>query len=214
MSESKRVPGRRDARENRERILDTAEVYFARHGLDAPLQGLTAAAKVGAGTLYRNFGSHAAIVEALYDRYVELFDDMAERALQQETGWKGIELVLDECIEILLDRGIVAEVMRRQAINDPDYRPSERWVGPLATLVERTIAEGSARPDLTAADLSAAPMMVGIAQTFAPAHRQWIAARMRAIVLDGLRAHPHEPTPLPEMPEHFYESGGSIMRRS
>src|SRR5699024_4295910 len=113
----------------------------------APLQGLAAAANVGAGTLYRNFSSHADVIRALYDRYVNHFDALAERALALPTGWDGIELVLTECMEYLVRKGIVSDVMRRQATNDPDYRPSQRWVGQLDRLVSTAIEEGSARAD-------------------------------------------------------------------
>ncbi|GAA3537156.1 TetR family transcriptional regulator [Aeromicrobium flavum] len=205
---------RRDAVANRERIIDTAEVYFAANGLDAPMHGLAAAAKVGTGTLYRNFASQEELWRALYDRHIALFDEIAERALLIESGWEGIELVLDEATQVMIDRRIVAEVMRRQAINDPDYRPTDRWVGTLRSLVERAIAEGMARPDLSVADLSAAPLMLGAVHTAAPENREWLAQRMRALLLDGMRNHPHEATPLAELPSEFHERGSSIVKRS
>lgn len=213
MSDPTRQPMRRDALANRERIIDTAEIYFRENGLDAPLQGLAAAAKVGAGTLYRNFASHADVVRALYERYIRYFDDLGARALALPTGWDGIELVLRDCQEYLVRKGIVSEVMRRQAVADPDYRPSERWVSPMATLVERAIAEGSVRPDLVAADVSAAAIMLGSVQPFAPDHHEWISRRMLALCLDGMRAHPHEAMPLPPIPDGFDGTRDSILKR-
>lgn len=213
MSDPTRPPTRRDALANRERIIDTAETYFRENGLDAPLQGLASAANVGAGTLYRNFSSHADVIRALYDRYVGFFDDLADRSLLEPTGWAGIELVLDECMSYLVEKGIVSEVMRRQAVNDPDYRPSERWVEPIGELVDRAIAEGSARPDLVAADMSAAAIMLGGVQPFAPEHHHWISQRMRALCLDGMRAHPHEPMVMPALPEGFDGTRDSIIKR-
>jgi len=204
---------RRDALANRERIIDTAEVYFRENGLDAPLQGLAAAAKVGAGTLYRNFASHQDVIRALYDRYIQFFDDMGARALAEPTGWDGIALVMRESQEYLVRKAIVTEVMRRQAVNDPEYRPSARWVGPMAELVERAIAEGSARADLVAADLSAAALMLGGVQPFAPAHHDWISQRMRHLCLEGMRAHPHPSTPMPPVPEGFDGTRDSIIKR-
>ncbi|MET1133740.1 MAG: TetR/AcrR family transcriptional regulator [Aeromicrobium sp.] len=214
MPESPRVPQRRDAVANRERIIDTAEVYFAEHGLDAPMHGLAAAAKVGTGTLYRNFASHDELLRAVYDRHIAIFDEIAERAHAAPTGWEGIEMVVDEATEVMIDRRIVAEVMRRLAISDPDYRPTDRWVGTLASLVERGVAEGSARPDLTVADLSAAPLMLSAIHVAAPENRDWLARRMRTLLLDGIRAHPHDPSPLAELPEDFFERGSSIVKRT
>ncbi|MBC9227110.1 TetR/AcrR family transcriptional regulator [Aeromicrobium senzhongii] len=204
---------RRDAVANRERIIDTAEVYFAENGLDAPMHALAAAAKVGTGTLYRNFASQEHLWRALYDRHIALFDDIAERALQIESGWEALELIVDESTQVMIDRRIVAEVMRRLAISDPDYRPTNRWVGTLRTVAERAVEEGMARPDLTVADLSAAPLMLSAVQTAAPENRAWLARRMRTLLLDGMRAHPHEATPLADLPEDFYERGASIVKR-
>jgi AcrR family transcriptional regulator len=214
MTEPPRVPMRRDAVANRERIIDTAEVYFAKNGLDAPMHGLAAAAKVGTGTLYRNFASQEELWRALYDRHIAIFDEIAGRAIDAPSGWDGIELVLDEATQVMIDRRIVAEVMRRQAINDPDYRPTDRWVATLQSLVERATAEGTARSDLSVADLSAAPLMLGAVHTAAPENREWLARRMRALLLDGMRAHPHDPTPLTDLPSDFHEKGSSIVRRS
>lgn len=213
MSPSPRVPMRRDAVANRERIIDTAEIYFAKNGLDAPMHGLAAAAKVGTGTLYRNFASQEDLWRALYDRHIAIFDEIAERAQLVESGWEAIEMVLDEATQVMMDRRIVAEVMRRQAINDPDYRPTDRWVGTLKLLTDRAIEQGTARPDLTVADLSAGPLMLSAVQTAAPENRDWLARRMRTLLLDGMRAHPHEATPLADLPEDFFERGASIVKR-
>lgn len=213
MSDSSRQPMRRDAVANRERIIDTAEVYFRENGLDAPLQGLATAAKVGAGTLYRNFASHADVIRALYDRYIEFFDAVASRAMAEPSGWEGIELVLRESQAYLVDKVIVSEVMRRQAVNDPDYKPSARWVGPMDTLARRAIDEGSARDDLVAADLSAAALILGGVQPFSPEHHVWISQRMFVLCLEGMRAHPHPPSPLPPVPEDFDGTTDSIIKR-
>lgn len=208
-----RVPMRRDARANRERILDTAEIYFGESGLEAPLQALAKAAQVGAGTLYRNFASHDEIVSALYDRYVDAFDQIAERAAAEPTGWGGIEVVLRECVAVLLRTPVAGDVFRRQAILDSDYRPTARWVALLNTVVGQAIEEGSARADLTGADVGAAPLMVGSLRNVAPKHRPWVSQRMIALVLDGMRAHPHVADPLPPIPASFDPLKSSLVRR-
>ncbi len=194
---------RRDAVANRERILETAEVYFAENGVDASLQGLAQAAKVGTGTLYRNFASQEQVVRALYDRVVVRFDRIAGRALGAPTGWEALERVVRETVPILVESPLTAEIMRRQATNDPDYRPSERWFGPIRRIVQRAKDEGSARPDLEPADLAAAPFVLGAMHNFAPDNRPGVARRMAALLLDGMRAHPHQPSVLPEVPPTF-----------
>lgn len=63
---------RRDAAENRERILDTAETLFVRHGVaSVNMVDIAQAASVGKGTLYRHFSSKAALCIALMDKQLE-----------------------------------------------------------------------------------------------------------------------------------------------
>jgi AcrR family transcriptional regulator len=58
-------PLRRDAIENRRRVLDAAATVFAAHGLDAPVEEIAHAAGVGMGTLYRRFPNKEALIEQL-----------------------------------------------------------------------------------------------------------------------------------------------------
>src|SRR3954468_18126546 len=59
-------PLRADARRNRDKILSTAVVMFARDGLDATLDRIAKEAGVGPATLYRNFPTREALIEAAY----------------------------------------------------------------------------------------------------------------------------------------------------
>ena len=58
-------PLRRDAAENRQRILDAAEQVFADQGLDAPVEQIAQVAGVGMGTLYRRFPTKDALITEL-----------------------------------------------------------------------------------------------------------------------------------------------------
>jgi AcrR family transcriptional regulator len=59
-------PLRADARRNRDSILETAVRVFAEQGLDANLDGIARQAGVGSATLYRNFPTREALIEAAY----------------------------------------------------------------------------------------------------------------------------------------------------
>ena len=59
-------PLRADAQRNRDKILRTAVVMFARDGLDATLDRIAKEAGVGPATLYRNFPTREALIEAAY----------------------------------------------------------------------------------------------------------------------------------------------------
>ena len=67
-------PGRKprsDARENRDRILEVAKAAFTRAGAEASLDDIAKQADVGPGTLYRNFPTRDALIEAVYHTEVE-----------------------------------------------------------------------------------------------------------------------------------------------
>ena len=57
---------RRDARRNRERLVEAAHAVFAEQGLEAPLDVIARRAGVGNATLYRHFPTRAALVDAVF----------------------------------------------------------------------------------------------------------------------------------------------------
>jgi AcrR family transcriptional regulator len=69
-------PERRDAAENRKRILAAARVLFAERGVDGTsMDAVAAAAGVGKGTLFRRFGDRAGLIDALLDDATAAFQD-------------------------------------------------------------------------------------------------------------------------------------------
>ena len=58
-------PMRRDARQNRQRLLDAAAAVFADRGLEAGVEEIARVAGVGIGTLYRRFPTKDALICAL-----------------------------------------------------------------------------------------------------------------------------------------------------
>ena len=58
---------RRDARENRDRILVAAREAFAEPASTSSVEEIAARAGVGVGTLYRRFPTKDALVEAVFE---------------------------------------------------------------------------------------------------------------------------------------------------
>jgi AcrR family transcriptional regulator len=58
-------PLRRDAAENREKLLDAALIVFAEHGLEGSVEEIARVAGVGMGTFYRRFPTKQALIDVL-----------------------------------------------------------------------------------------------------------------------------------------------------
>ena len=97
-------PLRRDAAENRVRLLDAAAEVFAQHGLDAGVEEVARAAGVGMGTLYRRFPTKQALVDALVGDARRELVALASTAAAQPDG-TGLELLLVQVGELQNDRG-------------------------------------------------------------------------------------------------------------
>ena len=75
------ITKRADARRNREKLLAAAGELFATVGTDGSLDAVAKHAGVGIGTLYRNFPTRDALVEAAYRAEVEHLCEAAEELL-------------------------------------------------------------------------------------------------------------------------------------
>ena len=79
-------PVRADAVENRRRILEAAEVVFAREGVSVPVDVVAERAGVGVGTLYRHFPTKEALFEAIVMTKLESMVEGAAAALDAGSG--------------------------------------------------------------------------------------------------------------------------------
>lgn len=71
---------RRDAAENRARLLAAAERVFAEHGTEATLEDVARAAGVGPATLYRRFGNKERLVRDVLTVFFTRLIDLAHQA--------------------------------------------------------------------------------------------------------------------------------------
>ncbi|MEV7602786.1 helix-turn-helix domain-containing protein [Kitasatospora sp. NPDC089797] len=62
---------RKDARRNREALLDAAAAAFVAAGVEAPVRDIAARAGVGVGTIYRHFPTRADLVIAVYRHQID-----------------------------------------------------------------------------------------------------------------------------------------------
>lgn len=77
---------RRDAAENRQRLLDAAAEVFSNRGLDAGVDEIARAAGVGMGTLYRRFPTKDALISELVRQLLSDLVALAESARSAPEG--------------------------------------------------------------------------------------------------------------------------------
>ena len=86
-------PLRRDAAENRQRLLDAATEVFAKHGLDGSVEEVARVAGVGMGTLYRRFPTKQDLIDTLVGDMRRELAALA-RAASTATDGTGLERLL------------------------------------------------------------------------------------------------------------------------
>ncbi|MEO3813140.1 helix-turn-helix domain-containing protein [Sphaerisporangium sp. B11E5] len=180
-------PLRSDARRNREKILSTAVRVFAEQGLDANLDQIAKEAGVGAGTLYRNFPTREALVEAAYRNELARLCDAAPVLLATMTPREAIRAWMGLYIDYATAKHGMADALR--AVVDTGRNPCahsrELMLESLSSLLAAGVADGTVRPDVGADDLLAC--VVGIALASRALEQRPQAERLLDLAMDGLR---------------------------
>ena len=174
---------RRDAAENRERILGAARDAFALEGIDVSLIEIARRAGVGNATLHRNFTKES-LVQALYDEWRAKRHAAALHALDDPDPWRGLQTFMTDTLEDASRNRTLVDVfmirLHHVAIAD----------NPLARLMDRAQESGDLRRDASLEDLFL--VFWGIARTIGITGRDAPDQlhRQVAIALEGLRARP------------------------
>lgn len=91
---------RRDAADNRDRVLAAAAAAVRREGAAVPMAIIAADAGVGVGTVYRHFPSREALLGALTNRSFQIVRDAVDRAAESDrTGIDAVRCFLDQTVE-------------------------------------------------------------------------------------------------------------------
>jgi len=106
---------RRDAAENRERLLEAAQKIFAERGLEACVDEVARVAGVGTGTLYRRFPTKEALINELVRDLTGQILELARKAQGAPEG-TGLERFLYDAGDLLsANRGCLPRLW-----NNPD----------------------------------------------------------------------------------------------
>lgn len=189
---------RRDAVENRERILDAAEQVFAERGVHAPLLTIIRKLGIGNGTFYRHFADADELVLALYGRMEERLDEVARRCEDADDGWGAMLEYIDGVAWEMIHRPSSTAVMRRARELRPDEDPGHKYREPLRRMLAHAQSEGRVRPDVVPTDLAGVPIVLAswMAQ-FPPEMQASFYPRARALLLAGFTNLADESLPGP-----------------
>jgi AcrR family transcriptional regulator len=179
---------RRDAIENREKILRTAAELMARRGHNVPLTEIADAAGVGVGTFYRGFGDRAALLDALQRRgYDLLLQALARIEADGRTGADAVEAYLEECLQ-LADQ-LVALPLRgvKPLPDDAAVDAKRRILQAIEAFLTEGQAEGSVHADVTAQDIAVCGTLIA---TPLPHGGDWSSTARRhvGVFVRGIRS--------------------------
>src|ERR1039458_2402003 len=146
---------RSDAARNRAALLTAAQALYAERGIDVSLEEIARSARVGIGTLYRNFprGKEQLVSEALVEQ-VSRYVEAAERALAIPDPWGGFAtFVTDICAMQEGDAGF-SDLLATVLPEDAGVEELRSQANAMAIeLMDRAKSAGALRPEVVGGDL-------------------------------------------------------------
>lgn len=175
-----RRPKRADARRNFDALVESARDAFAADGVNASLEDIARRAEVGIGTLYRNFPTRDALVEAVYLEEVAGVAEYAD-ALGDSAPFDALASWLRRFADYASTKKVLLEGLNRespllQSCRGVVYESGE-------PLLRRAQDAGQVRSDIAIDD--AVRLVSGVAGVAFPEPGQ--RDRVIDIALDGLR---------------------------
>src|ERR1700712_1489270 len=154
MTDTHTRPLRKDAAENRERLLAAAAELFAQRGLTVTLNDIAHHAGVGVGTAYRRFANKEEVIDALFEAQLQAVADLALQCLDDPDPWNGLVAFLEASLRMQFgDRGL-QQIMNAPTLELTRIADVRDRIAPLfEQLVERARLAGVVRPDFDQSDI-------------------------------------------------------------
>ena len=179
------VPGRADARRNRQRLLEFAHRAFLKDGVGASMDDIARRAGVGIGTLYRHFPSRDALILALVADDLERLAQLAD-ALRTDDDPDGVEQWLAELVRHNVTyRGLAESIIAAAGRPTPLGAACDRIHGAGTRLVRHGQELGTIRTDVDPGDTIELAAAIAWATQGDPDDRRRTA--LLRVVMDGLR---------------------------
>jgi AcrR family transcriptional regulator len=178
---------RADAIRNRERVLEAAKAVFSAGGPDASLEAVAKRAGVGIGTLYRHFPTREALFEAVYRREVQQLTELAEQLKSEAEPVDALRRWMRSNVEfIATKKGMMAALALAVHGSSELYAHTfDRLTKAVGALLERAVAAGEIRADISPEDLLRA--LIGMCYIHDQPGWQTSVLRLLDVFIDGLR---------------------------
>jgi AcrR family transcriptional regulator len=198
MSEPNRL--RADAARNRDKIIATARVAFAEHGLNTSLDEIAKHAGVGSGTLYRHFPTRDNLVTAVFLERITEHLAALERARRHEDAWEGFAgFVRETCLAQANDRGMADLFAIGHRSRELRALRTRAYNG-FTELIDRAKTSGALRTDFSPEDVLLLLMATAGIVRHTGSTAPGAVDRFVALALDGFRAQGATPAPGPITP--------------
>ncbi|MFI6827481.1 TetR/AcrR family transcriptional regulator [Kribbella sp. NPDC050241] len=175
---------RADAVRNRTKILDAAREQITRHGPDAGMDQIAAAAEVAVGTLYRHFPNKTDLVSAVLTEHLDRVADDIEAARERTAGGaKAMDEILglvERVLEASATDHAVKAAARLLGAYPTDELVDDRTGTAFAELIQAAKDDGDLHADVTVQDFY---LLINTAPTDQPPA---VRSRWLTLVLPGL----------------------------
>ena len=178
---------RKDARRNKETLLEAAAAVFVTSGVEAPVRDIASRAGVGLGTLYRHFPTRADLIIAVYRHQVEACAEAGPALLESApTPHDALRQWVDLFVDFLVTKHGLAAVLQSDDAGFDTLHAYflDRLVPVCAELLEAAASAGEIRSDLEAYELMRG---VGNLCIGAETDSRYDARRLVDVLIAGLR---------------------------
>ncbi|MYU26302.1 TetR/AcrR family transcriptional regulator [Streptomyces sp. SID8352] len=203
---TRRLPrsARRDAHDNRARILDAARAVFGEDGLGAPVREVARHAGVAPATLYRHFPTKRALIAEALTQQRRACHTAVRDALADPDPWHGFQSLIQRICELHAHSRDFADTAMTAFPEAADLTADRGGTVPAVTeLARRARASGRLRPDFVVDDLVLMLMAHQGVLDAPPAARPAASRRFAAYVIEAFRAPSGTgaPASLPPVPD-------------
>jgi AcrR family transcriptional regulator len=180
-------PRRADAERNRSAIIKAAENVFRTQGADAPIDEIARRAGVGVGTVYRNYPTKAAMLEAIIEARLTPIIQAARAACEAEDSGAAFFAILGRLAEESAAFKALADSIAAAGIDlhEAKQELSNQLVAAMGELFARAQRSGQVRQDVSIDDVTM--LMGGLSHTAFAASDKPARSRCVDLVCDALR---------------------------